>query len=80
MARWIGVLFFHRGSAMKDPEMPNNPTDEIRARLSSVVARLSPIAHGSGPLDPADVYATLDVIDHEIGQVLIALKRLAAKP
>ena len=60
--------------------MSNDPTDEIRARLSSIVARLSPLAHGTGALDANDIRTAIVVVEHEVSLILNALKRLPSKP
>jgi hypothetical protein len=60
--------------------MSNDPTDEIRARLSSIVARLSPLAHGTGGLDANDIRTAIVVIEHEVSLMVNALKRLPPKP
>jgi hypothetical protein len=60
--------------------MSNNASDEIRARLSSIVARLSPLAHGTGLLDPNEVRTAIVVIEHEVSLILTALKRLPSQP
>jgi hypothetical protein len=56
--------------------MSTDSTDEIRSRMSAIIARLSPLAHGTGALDANDVRTAIVVIEHEVGLVLAALKRL----
>jgi hypothetical protein len=60
--------------------MSTDSTDEIRARLSSIVARLGPLAHGHGPLDANDIRTAIVVIEHEVSLIMAALKRLPTKP
>jgi len=56
--------------------MSTDSADEIRSRMSAIIARLSPLAHGTGPLDANDVRTAIVVIEHEVSLILAALKRL----
>jgi hypothetical protein len=59
---------------------PADSSDEIRGRLSAVIARLEPLAHSTGSLDADDVRAGLMVAEHEVGLIIAALKRLPTPP
>ena len=60
--------------------MPTDSTDEIRGRLSAIVARLTPLATGTSPLDANEVRTAIVVMEHEVSLILGALKRLPTKP
>jgi hypothetical protein len=62
------------GSAQGTPM--TDPSDEIRARLSSIIARLSPLAHGTGTLDANNIRTAIVVIEHEVSLIMAALRRL----
>jgi hypothetical protein len=57
-----------------------NSSDEIRGRLSAIIARLEPLAHSTGALDADDVRAALVILEHEAGLIIAALKRLPTPP
>jgi hypothetical protein len=59
---------------------PTDPSNEIRGRFSAIVARLTPLATGVGTLDAGAVHAALVVVEHEVSQILAALKRLPSRP
>jgi hypothetical protein len=59
--------------------MSTDPSDEIRGRLSAVIARLQPLAHGTGPLDANDLRTAIVVIEHEVALIVSALKRLPSQ-
>jgi hypothetical protein len=58
--------------------MPDS-SDEVRGRLSAIVARLSPLAHSIGPLDANDIRTAVVVVEHELSLIIAALKRLPSK-
>jgi hypothetical protein len=56
--------------------MSTDASDEIRSRLSAVLARLGPIAYSVGPVDAEALVAALSVAEHELGIVMSLAKRL----
>jgi len=55
-------------------------SDEIRGRLSAIIARLEPLAHSTGSLDADDERSAVVIIEHEVRLIIAALKRLPPQP
>jgi hypothetical protein len=55
-------------------------SDEIRGRLSAIIARLEPLAHSTGSLDADDVRSAVVIIKHEVRLIIAGLKRLPPQP
>jgi hypothetical protein len=54
----------------------NDPSNEIRGRLSAVISRLQVLAHSTGPLVADDVTSALTLVEHEVSHIMAAVARL----